>query len=69
MLKRICSVIYILAFFVIVICVPMSAIMLIFKACAATPLSWLGCCVPLIVAIAFLPFFAITKAVLNDKEV
>ncbi len=69
MLKRICSVIYILAFFAIVICVPMSAIMLIFKACGATSLSWLGCCVPLIVAIAFLPFFAIAKAVLNDKEV
>lgn len=69
MLKRICSVIYILAFFAIAICVPMSAIMLIFKACAATPLSWLDCCVPLIVAIAFLPFFVITKTVLNDKEV
>lgn len=68
MLKRICSVIYILAFFAIVICAPMSAILLIFKACAATPLSWLGCCVPLIIAIAFLPFFAISKAVLNDKE-
>lgn len=68
MLKRICSVIYIIAFFVIVVCVPMSAIMLIFKACSATALSWLDCCVPLIIAIALLPFFVISKAVIGDKE-
>ena len=65
MLKKIISTIYIIAMLVIVFCVPLSAIFVVCKLCAATPLSWLGACVPLLVAIAAVPPFILTKILLD----
>ena len=65
MLKKILSAIYIAALLVIVFCVPLSAILVICKLCGATPLSWLGACIPLLLAIAVLPPFILSKILLD----
>lgn len=65
MLKKALSVIYVATVLVIVLCVPMSAIMLICKAATATAISWLGACVPLLVAIAASPFMILSKILLD----
>ena len=65
MLKKIISAIYIAAMLVIVFCVPLSAIFVVCKLCGATPISWLGACVPLIIALAVLPCFILSKILLD----
>lgn len=65
MLKKVISAIYIVALLVIVLCTPLSAIFIVCKLCGATPLSWLGACVPLLVAIAALPFMILSKILLD----
>ncbi len=65
MLKKVISAIYIAALLVIVVCTPLSAIFIVCKLCAATSLSWLGACVPLLVAIAALPFMILSKILLD----
>ena len=65
MLKKILSAIYIAALLVIVVCVPLSAIFVVCKLCGATPISWLGACVPLIIALAVLPCFILSKILLD----
>lgn len=65
---KIIGLLYIASLLVCVVCVPVSAIMLICKLCAATPLSWLGCCVPLLVALAALPVLIITKLLLDLRS-
>ncbi len=62
------SLLYIAFFVVIVFCVPLSAILLICKACDAIAASWLACCVPLLIALAALPFYIIAKIILDQKE-
>ncbi len=68
MLKKVISAIYIAALLVIVVCTPLSAIFIVCKLCAATPLSWLGACVPLLVAIAALPFMILSKILLDAEN-
>lgn len=65
MLKKIISAIYVVTLLVIVVCVPLSAIFVVCKLCAATPLSWLGACVPLLIALAVLPCFILSKILLD----
>ena len=66
MFNKIISATYIVTLLIMIICLPMSAIMLICKFCSATALSWIGCCVPLIIALSVLPIFIIAK-ILIDK--
>lgn len=65
MLKKIISAIYVVTLLVIVFCVPLSAIFVVCKLCGATPISWLGACVPLIIALAVLPCFILSKILLD----
>ena len=65
MLKKIISAIYVVTLIVIVVCVPLSAIFVVCKLCGATPLSWLGACVPLLIALAVLPCFILSKILLD----
>lgn len=65
MLKKIISAIYVVTLLVIVVCVPLSAIFVVCKLCDATPLSWLGACVPLLIALAVLPCFILSKILLD----
>lgn len=65
MLKKIISAIYVVTLLVIVVCVPLSAIFVICKLCGATPLSWLGACVPFMIALAVLPLFILSKILLD----
>ena len=64
-IRIIVAVLYILAVFVIVICTPISAIMLLCKACGASALSWLASCVPLMIAIAASPIVIIGKIIIE----
>ena len=65
MLKKIISAIYVVTLLVIVVCVPLSAIFVVCKLCGATPISWLGACVPLLIALAVLPCFILSKILLD----
>ena len=65
MLKKIISAIYVVTLLVIVVCVPLSAIFVVCKLCGATPLSWLGACVPFMIALAVLPLFILSKILLD----
>lgn len=65
MLKKIISAIYVVTLLVIVVCVPLSAIFVVCKLCGATPLSWLGACVPLLIALTVLPCFILSKILLD----
>lgn len=65
MLKKIISAIYVVTLLVIVVCVPLSAIFVVCKLCGATPLSWLGACVPFLIALAVLPCFILSKILLD----
>ncbi len=65
MLKKIISAIYVVTLLVIVVCVPLSAIFVVCKLCGATPLSWNGACVPLLIALAVLPCFILSKILLD----
>ena len=67
MLKRIISIIYIVALLVTVVCVPLSAIFIIVKLCGASAMSWLACCMPVIVVLAILPLLLISKFLLDRK--
>lgn len=67
MLKKVISTIYIAAFLIVVLCVPIGAIMLICKVCGATSIAWIGCCVPLIIAIATSPILIIAKQIIDSK--
>ncbi len=65
MLKKVISAIYIASLLAIVFCTPLSAILIVCKLCGATPLSWLGVCVPLMVAIAAVPLMILSKILLD----
>lgn len=67
-MTRIIGLLYIIALVVCVVCVPLSAILIICKLCAESALSWIGCCVPLIIALAFTPILIITKLLLDARE-
>lgn len=62
------SLLYIVFLVAIIFCVPLSAILLICKACGACAASWLGCCVPLLIALAAMPFYTLAKIILDQKE-
>ena len=65
MLKKVVSIIYIVAFAICVICLQIFAIMAIFKLSNATSLAWINCCVPLIIAILIAPLILITKNLID----
>lgn len=67
-MKKAIAAIYIIACLLCIFCVPLSAILVICKLCAVTSLSWLGCCVPLIIALSVLPFLIIAKIILDGNE-
>lgn len=65
MIRKILSAVYIVALLAVMICTPLSAIFAVCKLCGATPLSWIACCVPLLIAIACLPFMIIAKLIID----
>ncbi len=68
MLKKILSAIYIIGILVFAFCVPISAIFVICKLCAATSLSWIACCAPFLAALAYSPLWIIAKITLDAGE-
>jgi hypothetical protein len=68
-MKKIINVAYIVCMFVSVVCVPLSAIFVICKLCAASAMSWLGCCIPLIITLALLPITLIAKFLIDGRGV
>lgn len=67
-MKKIISAIYVIGCLLCTVCTPLSAIFIICKVCAATSLSWIACCIPLLIALAVLPLLIITKAIINASE-
>lgn len=68
MIKKIVSAVYIVALIVCVFCVPLSAIFAVCKLCGATPLSWIGCCVPLLIVLAISPFMILAKIIIDASK-
>lgn len=69
MIRRIISIIYICSLLAAVICTPLSGIFIILKLCGASAMSWLACCMPVIVVLAILPLLLISKFLIDQKEV
>lgn len=67
-MKKTLSAIYIVACLICVVCVPLSAIFVICKLCDAISLSWIACCVPLLISLSVTPPLIIAKAVLSAGE-
>lgn len=70
-MKKIIKVVYatyIVAFLTEIFCIPFSGILIILKFCGVTELSWIKCCVPVIISLAVLPFYIITKVIIDGKE-
>lgn len=65
MIRKILSAVYIVALLTVLICTPLSAIFAVCKLCDAIPFSWIACCVPLLIAIACLPFMIIAKLIID----
>lgn len=63
--KAIISAIYLITVVICTICLQTSAIMIIFKLCNTTTLSWLNCCVPIIITIILAPILFITKSLID----
>jgi len=68
MFKAIINVIYIVTVLVCVFCVPLSAIFLTIKLCGVGGMSWLGACLPFIIALAVLPFLLIAKFIIDGRS-
>ena len=66
MLKKIISAVYLVSLLVCLVGLPMSAILLTLKLCAATRLSWLSCCIPLIDAFAVFPLVIVGRAIIKN---
>lgn len=61
-MKKVISAIYVIGCLLCTVCTPLSAIFIVCKLCAATSLSWIACCIPLLIALAVLPLLIITKS-------
>ena len=60
MLKKIISAVYLVSLLLCLVG------LLTLKLCAATRLSWLSCCIPLIVAFAVFPFVIVGRAIIKN---
>lgn len=67
-MKKTIAAIFIITCLLCIFCVPLSAIFIICKLCDATSISWIGCCVPLIIALSILPFLIISKIIIDGSE-
>lgn len=65
MLKKVICAVFLIALFVCVFCFPLSAILIICKLTGAGALSWIGACIPAIIALSVLPFLIIAKFLLD----
>lgn len=68
MANKIIALLYILSSVVITICAPLGAILVIVKACGSSALSWLGACVPVIIALAVVPIYVLTKTLIDTRS-
>lgn len=64
-IKAIISAIYLIVAAICTICLQISAIMIIFKLCGETMLSWINCCTPIIITIILAPIIFITKSLID----
>lgn len=69
MLKKIVSITYLVSVATSVINLPLSAIFLIFKLCGSSGMSWIDCCIPIIIVLCILPLLLISKFLLDTKGV
>ncbi len=67
MLRKIINLLYITTLLIAIICLPLSAIFVVCKLCAATSMSWFGCCLPLIITLAIAPVLIISKFLIDTR--
>lgn len=67
MFKKAINIAYLILSVIMIFCVPLSGIFLIVRICGASEMSWIGCCIPLIIAIAIFPFWVVCKTLINDE--
>jgi len=68
MAKKIINLTYIICLLISIICAPLSAIFIICKLCGASAMSWIACCIPVIIALATMPITVISKFLIDGRE-
>ena len=66
-LRAVISIVYLATQIINIVCLPLSAIFLIFRLCGASAMSWIGCFIPVIIVLAILPITIIAKLLLDEK--
>lgn len=66
-LQKIISAIYLSTLLIDTICLPLSAIFILFKLCEASSMSWIGCFIPVVITLATVPIIVVSKALIDEK--
>lgn len=66
-IQKVISAVYLSALLINTVCLPLSAIFVIFKLCGASAMSWLGCFIPIVVILALSPVTLISKLIIDGK--
>lgn len=66
-LPKVISATYLATLLIDIVCLPLTAIFIIFKLCGASAMSWIGCFIPVIIVLAILPITIIAKLLLDEK--
>lgn len=66
-LRAVISIVYLATQIINIVCLPLSAIFLIFKLCDVSMMSWIGCFVPVVIVLAVMPLTIISKLIIDEK--
>lgn len=66
-LRTVISIVYLVTQINNIVCLPLSAIFLIFKLCGVSSMSWIGCLIPIVIVLAVMPLTIISKLIIDEK--
>ena len=66
-LQKVISIIYLSTLLIDTVCLSLSAIFLLFKLCAASAMSWIGCFIPVVIVFATNPIIVVAKILIDEK--
>ena len=66
-LQKVISIIYLSTLLIDTVCLPLSAIFILFKLCGASAMSWIGCFIPVVIVLATVPIIVVAKTLIDGK--
>ena len=66
-LQKIISASYLTTLLINIVCLPLSAIFVIFKLCGASAMSWISCFIPVVIVLSILPIMLVSKFLIDGK--